>query len=73
MSRRPVRQIVQPKPAIEGAGGKLQRAFGFGKTNPTSSPRNSSAKIAPGCPETVWTTPTSRIVCKNFPRQFLSD
>jgi hypothetical protein len=27
-----VRQIVQPKPTIEGAGVKLQRAFGFGKT-----------------------------------------
>jgi len=32
MSLRPVRQIIQPKPTIEGAGVKLQRAFGFGKT-----------------------------------------
>jgi quercetin 2,3-dioxygenase len=32
MSLRPVQQIIQPKPAIEGAGVKLQRAFGFGKT-----------------------------------------
>jgi hypothetical protein len=32
MSLRPVRQITQPKPTIEGAGVKLQRAFGFGKT-----------------------------------------
>ena len=32
MSLRPVKQIIQPKPAIEGAGVKLQRAFGFGKT-----------------------------------------
>ena len=32
MSLRPVRQVVQPKPTLEGAGVKLQRAFGFGKT-----------------------------------------
>jgi quercetin 2,3-dioxygenase len=32
MSLRPVRQILQTKPTIEGAGVKLQRAFGFGKT-----------------------------------------
>jgi redox-sensitive bicupin YhaK (pirin superfamily) len=32
MSLRPVRQIIEPKPTIEGAGVKLQRAFGFGKT-----------------------------------------
>lgn len=32
MSLRPVKQITQPKPTIEGAGVKLQRAFGFGKT-----------------------------------------
>ncbi len=32
MSLRPVRQIIQPKPTMEGAGVKLQRAFGFGKT-----------------------------------------
>jgi redox-sensitive bicupin YhaK (pirin superfamily) len=32
MSLRPVQQIIQPKPTIEGAGVKLQRAFGFGKT-----------------------------------------
>ena len=32
MSLRPVRQIIRPKPTIEGAGVKLQRAFGFGKT-----------------------------------------
>jgi redox-sensitive bicupin YhaK (pirin superfamily) len=32
MSLRPVRQIIESKPAIEGAGVKLQRAFGFGKT-----------------------------------------
>jgi redox-sensitive bicupin YhaK (pirin superfamily) len=32
MSLRPVREIIQPKPTIEGAGVKLQRAFGFGKT-----------------------------------------
>jgi redox-sensitive bicupin YhaK (pirin superfamily) len=33
MSIRPVRQIRQPKPTIEGAGVKLQRAFGFGNTS----------------------------------------
>jgi quercetin 2,3-dioxygenase len=33
MSLRPVRQIIQASPTIEGAGVKLQRAFGFGKTN----------------------------------------
>jgi len=32
MSLRPIRQIIQSKPTIEGAGVKLQRAFGFGKT-----------------------------------------
>jgi quercetin 2,3-dioxygenase len=32
MSLRPVKQIIQAKPTIEGAGVKLQRAFGFGKT-----------------------------------------
>jgi len=32
MSLRPIRQVTQPKPTIEGAGVKLQRAFGFGKT-----------------------------------------
>jgi quercetin 2,3-dioxygenase len=32
MSLRPVRQIIEPKPTMEGAGVKLQRAFGFGKT-----------------------------------------
>src|SRR6202521_1594234 len=32
MSLRPVQQIIQPKPTIEGAGVRLQRAFGFGKT-----------------------------------------
>jgi redox-sensitive bicupin YhaK (pirin superfamily) len=32
MSLRPVKQIVRTKPTIEGAGVKLQRAFGFGKT-----------------------------------------
>ncbi len=32
MSLRPVREIIQTKPTLEGAGVKLQRAFGFGKT-----------------------------------------
>src|SRR5215470_11231124 len=32
MSLRPVKQIIQSEPAIEGAGVRLQRAFGFGKT-----------------------------------------
>jgi quercetin 2,3-dioxygenase len=32
MSIRPVKQIVQSKPTIEGAGVKLNRAFGFGTT-----------------------------------------
>jgi hypothetical protein len=32
MSLRPVKQILATKPTIEGAGVKLQRAFGFGKT-----------------------------------------
>ena len=32
MSLRPVKQIIRTKPTIEGAGVKLQRAFGFGKT-----------------------------------------
>src|SRR5258708_38545890 len=32
MSLRPVRQIIHTTPTLEGAGVKLQRAFGFGKT-----------------------------------------
>ncbi len=32
MSLRPVKQVIQTKPTIEGAGVKLQRAFGFGKS-----------------------------------------
>ena len=32
MSLRPIRQIYGTKPTIEGAGVKLQRAFGFGKS-----------------------------------------
>jgi redox-sensitive bicupin YhaK (pirin superfamily) len=32
MSLRPVREILETKPTVEGAGVKLQRAFGFGKT-----------------------------------------
>ena len=32
MSLRPVREVIQTKPTLEGAGVKLQRAFGFGKT-----------------------------------------
>ena len=32
MSLRPIRQIIQTTPTLEGAGVKLQRAFGFGKT-----------------------------------------
>jgi redox-sensitive bicupin YhaK (pirin superfamily) len=33
MSVRPIKQVLQAKPTIEGAGVKLQRAFGFGKTS----------------------------------------
>jgi hypothetical protein len=32
MSLRAVKEVIQTKPTIEGAGVKLQRAFGFGKT-----------------------------------------
>jgi redox-sensitive bicupin YhaK (pirin superfamily) len=32
MSLRPVKQIIESKPTLEGAGVKLKRAFGFGKT-----------------------------------------
>jgi redox-sensitive bicupin YhaK (pirin superfamily) len=32
MSLRPVREVIHSKPTVEGAGVKLQRAFGFGKT-----------------------------------------
>src|SRR5437870_9536683 len=32
MSLRPVKQVIQTQPTIEGAGVKLERAFGFGKT-----------------------------------------
>jgi hypothetical protein len=33
MSVRPIRQLLKAKPTIEGAGVKLQRAFGFGNTS----------------------------------------
>jgi len=33
MSVRPIKRVVQSKPAIEGAGVKLRRAFGFGNTS----------------------------------------
>ena len=33
MSIRPVKQIIQSTPAVEGAGVKLRRAFGFGDTD----------------------------------------
>lgn len=33
MSIRPVKRVVQAKPTMEGAGVKLQRAFGFGNTS----------------------------------------
>ena len=33
MSIRPVKQVFHPKPTLEGAGVRLQRAFGFGKTH----------------------------------------
>jgi redox-sensitive bicupin YhaK (pirin superfamily) len=33
MSIRPVRQIVHSKPTLEGAGVRLDRAFGFGRTS----------------------------------------
>ena len=33
MSIRPVKKIVTSKPTIEGAGVKLNRAFGFGNTS----------------------------------------
>src|SRR6202790_728222 len=39
MSNRPVKRIVQSKPTIEGAGVKLQRAFGFGDTGETDPRR----------------------------------
>jgi hypothetical protein len=32
MSLRPIKQVIQPKPTVEGAGVRLKRAFGFGKT-----------------------------------------
>jgi redox-sensitive bicupin YhaK (pirin superfamily) len=32
MSLRPVTQVITPTPTLEGAGVKLQRAFGFGRT-----------------------------------------
>ena len=32
MSLRPIKQVIQTKATLEGAGVKLQRAFGFGKT-----------------------------------------
>jgi quercetin 2,3-dioxygenase len=33
MSIRPIKQVIQSKPTVEGAGVKLRRAFGFGNTS----------------------------------------
>jgi len=33
MSVRPIKEIMQSRPTVEGAGVKLRRAFGFGKTS----------------------------------------
>jgi hypothetical protein len=33
MSVRPVKDVITPRPTLEGAGVKLQRGFGFGKTS----------------------------------------
>jgi redox-sensitive bicupin YhaK (pirin superfamily) len=33
MSVRPVKQVIRPKPTLEGAGVRLQRGFGFGNTS----------------------------------------
>jgi redox-sensitive bicupin YhaK (pirin superfamily) len=33
MSLRPVKEIIRTQPTMEGAGVKLERAFGFGRTN----------------------------------------
>jgi redox-sensitive bicupin YhaK (pirin superfamily) len=33
MSVRPVKEIIHPKPTLEGAGVRLQRGFGFGNTS----------------------------------------
>src|SRR5512140_3183992 len=33
MSLRPIRRLIQAKPALEGAGVRLRRAFGFGNTS----------------------------------------
>ena len=32
MSIRPIKRVIEAKPAIEGAGVHLRRAFGFGET-----------------------------------------
>jgi len=33
MSIRPVKRLIESKPTLEGAGGRLRRAFGFGDTS----------------------------------------
>jgi redox-sensitive bicupin YhaK (pirin superfamily) len=33
MSVRPIKQVIRPKPTLEGAGVRLQRGFGFGNTD----------------------------------------
>ena len=57
MSLRPVKQILNTKATIEGAGVKLQRAFGFGK------PRNS----IPSCCWTTSVTKIPRTTWRGFP------
>ena len=31
MSLRPIKEVIHTRPTVEGAGVKLERAFGFGK------------------------------------------
>jgi len=50
MSLRPVKQILETKSTIEGAGVKLERAFGFGKTKRR---RSTMSRITRSCYSTA--------------------
>ena len=48
MSVRPVKQIIHPKPTLEGAGVRLQRGFGFGAVAPVGAWIADAAQVTHG-------------------------
>ena len=82
MSVRAVRQMSRPQPTLEGAGVKLQRAFGFGNTddhdpfllfddfrNDRGAPSTTPGRISPRAGRSMtWSWTTSAIArCRTTP------